>query len=81
MLVLILKHYADVAYPLGGSDCADASREAIQNIANKVMQFEDVELSRRQRPLLKSAVKWFYTESSYANSNVAMYYKLINKLQ
>lgn len=81
MMALILKHYADVAFPLGGSDCAAASREALQTITNKIMQSEVVEISRRQRPMLKSAVKWFYTESEYANPNEVMFDRLIIKLQ
>jgi len=38
MMVVVLKHYADVAYPIGGSDCAAASREALQTIATNIMQ-------------------------------------------
>jgi len=38
MMVTILNHYADVAFPLGGSDCAAASREALQSIAAKILQ-------------------------------------------
>ncbi len=80
MLVLILKHYTQVAYPQGGSDCAAASREALQSIANKIQQTEYSEISRRQRPILKSAVKWFYTESQYASPDDAMFNMLITKL-
>jgi len=80
MLVLILKHYADIAYPLGGSDCAAASREAIHGITNKLIQSDEAEINRRQRPLLKSAVKWFYTESEYASPEDPMYDNLLEKL-
>lgn len=85
MMVAILNHYANVAYPIGGSDCAAASREALQSIATKIMtaqsEGEEAEISRRQRPVLKSAVTWFYTESEYASPNEAMYDELIDKLQ
>lgn len=85
MLVLILKHYVDVAFPLGGSDCAAASREAIQQIANKIMLSDSnekqAEISRRQRPMLKSAVKWFYTQSEYASPNDPRYNDLLSQLQ
>ena len=60
MMAAVLNHYADVAYPRGGSDCAAASREALQAVANKLMTAQSeglaAEISRRQRPLLKSAV-------------------------
>ena len=70
MMIAILNHYANVAYPMGGSDCAAASREALQIIASTIIQAQGAgelaELSRRQRPVLKAAVKWFYTDSVYA---------------
>ncbi len=81
MMVAILNHYANVAYPIGGSDCAAASREALQVIANNIAQNEQAEISRRQRPILKSAVKWFYTESEYASPNEVMYDRLISQFQ
>ena len=80
MLIAILNYYADVAYPLGGSDCAAASREAIQAIADKIKLGELAEISRRQRPMLKSAVKWFYTESVYASPDDVMYNKILSQL-
>ena len=81
MLGLILKHYADVAFPKGGSDCAAASREAILSIVMTLQQSEEVALSRRQRPMLRSAVKWFYTESEYKSPNDPMYVTLIGRLE
>ena len=80
MLVAILGHYADVAFPLGGSDCAAASREAVQAIVNKIKQNERAEINRRQRPMLKSAVKWFYTESVYASPEDVMYNRILSQL-
>jgi hypothetical protein len=38
MLVLILNHYADIAFPKGGSDCAAASREAMLRIVAALQQ-------------------------------------------
>lgn len=81
MLVLILNHYADIAFPQGGSACAAASREAIHDIVAHLHQSKDVELGRRQRPMLRSAVKWFYTESEYASPNDTLYVQLVDKLQ
>lgn len=81
MMVTILNHYANVAFPLGGSDCAAASREALQAIADNIAQNELAEINRRQRPMLKSAVKWFYTESEYASPNEVMYDRLLSQFQ
>ncbi len=85
MMVAILNHYASVAFPLGGSDCAAASREALHSIAAKLLQAESegvgAEINRRQRPMLKSAVTWFYTESEYASPNEVMYDRLLSQFQ
>jgi len=85
MLVLILKNYADIAFPMGGSDCAAASREALQSIAHTIKLAEQgnepAEINRRQRPMLKSAVKWFYTESEYAADKDVMYNRLLSQFQ
>ncbi len=89
MMVAILNHYANVAYPIGGSDCAAASREALQMIATNIMKAQsegqDAEISRRQRPILKSAVTWFYTDSEYANNasevKEVMYDRLLSQFQ
>ena len=80
MLVLILNHYADIAFPKGGSDCAAASREAMLRIVATLQQAKEVELSRRQRPILSSAVKWFYTDSEYANPNDPLFMSLLTRL-
>lgn len=85
MMVAILNHYANVAYPIGGSDCASASREALQSIATKLLQAQsegvEAEISRRQRPVLKSAVTWFYTKSEYASPNEVMYGCLLSQFE
>ncbi len=81
MLGIILHHYADIAFPRGGSECAAASREAVLSIVATLKQAEFIELSRRQRPMLRSAVKWFYIDSEYASPNDPMFLTLTNKLQ
>lgn len=79
----VLNHYANVAYPPGGSDCAATSRQAIMEIVDKISQDEMCEISRRQRPMLKAAVKWFYTESEYADmpGNDSIYQRLLSQLE
>ena len=85
MLVAILNHYANVAFPIGGSDCAAASREALQAVAHNISQANsegvEAEISRRQRPMLKSAVTWFYTQSEYAEPNDVMYNRILSQFQ
>ena len=80
MLSAILNHYANIAFPLGGSECAAASREAVHSIIEK-LKLADIEISRRQRPMLRSAVKWFYTDSAYASPKDPMYVTLLDRLQ
>ncbi len=81
MMGAILNHFTNIAYPIGGSDCAAASREALLAVANSIAKNELAEISRRQRPLLKSAVTWFYTESEYASPNEVMYDRLLSQFQ
>ena len=88
IMAKVLEAYANTAYPLGGSDCAAASREALQSIAEKLVSSDHVDnetgngananvdsstdnssdnyvdINTRQRPMLKSALKWFYSESN-----------------
>ena len=85
MMVALLKYFADVAYPLGGSDCAAASREALQKIADTIITAQEREdmadIPRRQRALLKSAITWFYTDSEYAEPNDPMYARLLSQFE
>jgi len=59
----VLQYYALAAYPEGGSDCAASSRQALKDIVTTIQSTEICEISTRQRPILKAAVKWFYQES------------------
>ncbi len=81
MLSAILNHYADIAFPVGGSECAAASREAVHGLIEKLKPLDDIEISRRQRPMMRSAVKWFYNDSEYASPNDPMYVTLRERLQ
>lgn len=79
-LANVLEHYAQAAYPVGGSDCAAASREALQELAAKIKKEEIVNINSRQRPLLKSALKWFYAEQPDV-LNQDVYGRLLAQLQ
>ena len=81
MMVALLNHYSNVAYPIGGSDCAAAAREALQGIISIIRENQICEISRRQRPILKSAVTWFYTQSEYAAPSDPMYDRLLSQFQ
>jgi len=62
-LAEVLQHYAYAAYPVGGSECAQASREAVLTLANNFTTCQTIlELRPRQRPMLKSAIQWYYTD-------------------
>lgn len=80
-LIIVLKHYADIAYPRGGSDCAATARQALIDITDKISNDQICEISRRQRPILKAAVKWFYTESEYADIKDENFHQLLSQFQ
>jgi len=67
-LIEILKRYTDAAYPIGGSDCAATSRQGLFDIIDTIEKgFENDDIAmigRRQRPILKAAVKWFCSETA-----------------
>lgn len=62
-LAEVLIHYAKAAFPNGGSECAQASREALENIAQQLQQsFDTCEIKARQRAMLKNAIEWYFSE-------------------
>ena len=83
IMISVLNHYANVAYPPGGSDCAATSRQALMELRDKISENDYCEISRRQRPILKAAVKWFYIESGHVRSsgNEEIYHYLISQFQ
>lgn len=74
----VITTYAHAAYPVGGSDCAAATRQALLDVAGQLLDSEKVEISARQRPMLKSAVNWYFTEVEKGNSEIQE--MLINQL-
>lgn len=79
----ILNHYAEAAYPLGGSDCAAASRQALQELATNIIQAElnneVAMLNKRQRPVLKAAATWYFSELE--NNECALKDNLLSQLE
>ena len=60
----MIQHYAHAAFPIGGSECAQVSREALLAIAQRLANCSDaaIPLKPRQIPLLKAAIHWYFTE-------------------
>jgi hypothetical protein len=66
LLAQALFAYAQAAYPPGGSECAQVSREALQESASEIAANAATEsgaqLRRRQRTQMKAAVKWYFSD-------------------
>lgn len=71
----VIATYAHAAYPVGGSDCAAATRQALLDVADLVLQGGPVEISARQRPMLKAAIEWYFKEVK--TDDQTMYQKLL----
>jgi hypothetical protein len=56
--------YADAAFPEGGSECAQVSREALLDTARLCQAHRSGRLAVRRRQLaqLRSAVNWYFSE-------------------
>lgn len=63
--------YAHAAYPPGGSECAQVSREALLESANNIRQYaaseQGADLRKRQRAMLKSAIAWYFGAEGKGN--------------
>ena len=56
--------YAHAAYPVGGSDCAQVSRDALLDTAKAFSSLEAdgiVQVRKRQRRPLRAAVDWYFS--------------------
>ena len=60
MLSIAVRTYAHAAFPDGGSECAQVSREALLDTAGLCGAHRggQISLRRRQLPLLRAAVRW-----------------------
>ena len=63
-LAEVLSTYAHAAFPIGGSECAQATRESLLDMANRMGNCIEntFAINARQRPMLKSAINWYFTE-------------------
>jgi hypothetical protein len=64
--------YAHAAFPAGGSECAQASREALLGVAETCRQHRDgpLRLRKRQMGQIRAAVKWYTTERGEVDGEV-----------
>lgn len=55
--------YAEAAYPAGGSECAQATNQTLKELAKAIGNSHEIPFSykKRQKPMIKAAVKWFYS--------------------
>ncbi len=75
----VISVYAHTAYPVGGSDCAAATRTALLNVAEKIQTNDRVDIGTRQRPMLKAAVNWYFAEVEKDDSSMSE--RLLSQLQ
>jgi len=63
-LATVISTYAHAAFPVGGSACAQATRESLLDMASRIADCVDdsFAINTRQRPMLKSAITWYFTE-------------------
>jgi len=61
-----LTAYAHAAFPPGGSECAQVSRETLlesaRQIAAQAGTDNGAQLRRRQRKVFKSALQWYFSD-------------------
>lgn len=67
--------YAHAAYPPGGSECAQVSRQTLLDTAAAIAASEgQVDIRRRQLAMLRAAISWYFDEDGpNASSSLARY--------
>ncbi len=63
-LAKVLSTYVYAAFPIGGSECAQATRESLLDMAKRLAdcKTDKFGINARQRPMLKSAINWYFSE-------------------
>jgi uncharacterized protein YjhX (UPF0386 family) len=65
-LARVLRVYVNSAYPQNGSECSQATRSSLLQLAEKIAvssgSGQPVTLQKRQLPLIRSAVAWYFSE-------------------
>jgi len=68
-LAQAIRAYTNAAYPAGGSDCSQVSRTALLDTASlcEAHSVGDLMLRRRQLALLRTGVRWYFSEDGPGN--------------
>lgn len=69
LLANILEQYADAAFPPGGSECAQASRDSLRQAAARMLESYDgksgtARLGRRTRTAAREAIRYYAGQSA-----------------
>ena len=69
-LAEIISAYSLAAFPIGGSECAQATRESLLDMASRLSKCEEASslINTRQIPMLRSAINWYYSEIETDNT-------------
>ena len=64
--------YAEAAYPPGGSECAQATNQTLKDLAARISRSAEqaLVLKKRQLPLIKAAIRWYYSEDMQPETSV-----------
>jgi hypothetical protein len=79
-----LHFYAEAAWPPGGSDCAQASREALTSTADAIARSQQItpgraEFSRRQKATIRAALE-YASEHTELEARREIYQTLLHQL-
>lgn len=59
----LLTLFINTAFPPSGSECAQATRESLLELNSRIADYKgNCEINTRQRPLLKTAITWYFEE-------------------
>ena len=75
--------YAEAAYPPGGSECSQASNQSLKQLAERLLVAHKtpIMIKKRQLPMIKSAIRWFYSpESAHLHEEAIDCERLIRQL-
>ncbi len=58
--------YANAAYPSYGSECSQATNQTLKELAERVSHSYEtpIQLKKRQLPMIKAAIRWFYSSEN-----------------
>jgi hypothetical protein len=70
LLHTVLTAFIDIAFPPNGSECAQATRSSLLELSLLIKTSDGLcGISTRQRPLLKTAINWYFEEVAVGNKD------------